>query len=295
MRPSPVLDVLYRCLLRVAALLVPAHQRAEWLREWCSELWHVRRSHLSGSDSSFNGEQEIAAFCFGAFQDAFCIRQHAWRKGRSVAMAKGSAARCLLLLGTVLATSYCVALLAPGVRGEREKDLYQLRHQLVLVRSALASNNSVPSIGAGQFRLWKNRGRHLFDGLAFYQIDQQSVSQVTRSALSIANASPNLFKLLGVPLRFVVPENERQIAGPTLVLSDELWSRDFGSDPSIVGQIVSVGEQEVRVVGVAPAGFHVLPGKIDAWLLEPNDNLFTDSPGFVVAHVSPYEVRELWA
>jgi hypothetical protein len=112
--------------------------------------------------------------------------------------------------------------------------------------------------------------------------------------LTIAQASPNLFKLLGVPLRFATTHSEGKMAGSTLILSDELWKRDFGASQNIVGQTIRVGDREVRISGVAPAGFHALPGKIDAWLLEPNDNLFSDSPGFVVAHVYPFAAHELW-
>jgi hypothetical protein len=289
-----IADLLYLCLLCCASLFVPAPQRAEWFKEWRSELWHVRRGRMTAG-FSLDAEREIAAFCLGAFQDAFCIRQQLGHGARWLALSKGSAARCLLFLGAVLAAGYGISLLSPGVRNERQKELNPLRSELVLVRSALSNDDTKPTIGAGQFLLWKSRGRQLFDGLAFYQVMQQPISQASEPALSIAYASPNLFKLLGVTLRFAQPPGERQVAGASVVLSDELWRRDFGSSSDIVGRTIRVGEQEVRVGGVTPAGFDGLPGKVDAWLLEPTDYLFSDLPGFVVAHVDPYERRELWS
>jgi hypothetical protein len=45
---------------------------------------------------------------------------------------------------------------------------------------------------------------------------------------------------------------------PMVVLSDALWNRDFGADPSIAGRMVQIGQREVRVGGVAPAGFQAI-------------------------------------
>ena len=47
---------LQRTILYAAAWLVPSEQRQEWLAEWKSELWHVRRRN-----------KESLAFCLGHF------------------------------------------------------------------------------------------------------------------------------------------------------------------------------------------------------------------------------------
>ena len=52
-----------RALLRLASLLVPSGDRAEWLAEWCAELCFVPRS-------------KATAFCLGAFRDALWLRRH---------------------------------------------------------------------------------------------------------------------------------------------------------------------------------------------------------------------------
>jgi putative ABC transport system permease protein len=41
------------------------------------------------------------------------------------------------------------------------------------------------------------------------------------------------------------------------VLSDGLWTRVFGRDPSIIGRAVRVNEEAFTVVGIMPASFHV--------------------------------------
>src|SRR5882757_9569744 len=119
-------------LLRLASLLVPGHRRGEWWREWRSELWHVRQACTFQSALSWKGEREIAEFCLGAFQDAFCLRREVGQKKVPLATTKGSAAQCMLCLVAIMATSYCIALLRPGVRAELLSLRYRVPQHLTM-------------------------------------------------------------------------------------------------------------------------------------------------------------------
>jgi putative ABC transport system permease protein len=62
------------------------------------------------------------------------------------------------------------------------------------------------------------------------------------------------------------------------VLSHELWMRQFGGDPSIIGQTMQVNAAPVEIIGVAPPGFRLylpadaaMPKEIDAWSAIPMD------------------------
>jgi hypothetical protein len=77
-------------------------------------------------------------------------------------------------------------------------------------------------------------------------------------------------------------------------LSDKVWRTEFGGNPDIAGQAVTVGLRRAVVAGVATAGSWRLPGKVDAWLLEPDDEMVSDGAGFVVAHLTSSEARNLW-
>jgi len=55
-----------------------------------------------------------------------------------------------------------------------------------------------------------------------------------------------------------------------------------------------VGQRETIVGGVAPADSWRLPGKVDAWLLEPNVEDISDGMGFVVAHLKPSQLHAQW-
>src|SRR5262249_60189573 len=55
--------------------------------------------------------------------------------------------------------------------------------------------------------------------------------------------------------RTFLPEEEVAANAKRVVLSDGLWRRRFGADPSIVGQPVLIDGTQWIVVGVMPASF----------------------------------------
>jgi len=67
--------------------------------------------------------------------------------------------------------------------------------------------------------------------------------------------TPGLFPMLGMkPLlgRLLLPEDATPDAPPRTVLTHQLWSRRFHSDPGIVGKTIEVNLYPVEVVGVLP-------------------------------------------
>ncbi len=71
-----------------------------------------------------------------------------------------------------------------------------------------------------------------------------------------------LFDLLGVKPaigRGFTPADEQAASPPTVILSDGLWRRRFGGDPSIVGRALQLGGRTVEVVGVMPPDFQFPP------------------------------------
>jgi putative ABC transport system permease protein len=51
-----------------------------------------------------------------------------------------------------------------------------------------------------------------------------------------------------------------------VVISDQLWRRRLGADPSSVGKMITINGLEWRVLGVMPAGFAVPNQRIDLWV-----------------------------
>jgi predicted permease len=86
----------------------------------------------------------------------------------------------------------------------------------------------------------------------------------------VVGTSASLFPLLGVQPalgRFFDANDDELDAEPTVVLAHELWEREFGLDPSVLGTSLDIGAGRYTVVGVAPAGFtgaELAP--VDLWL-----------------------------
>ena len=257
-------------LLRGASLLVPGRLRAEWRREWSSELWHVRHSCAAIEGVSWRAEREVTSFCLGAFQDAFCLRRQSSRADRSLTAPQGSASHCMLVLLAMLAASYTMTLLLPGVRAEHFLSRNQADPGLVMIQDA-NNRKAGPTISSRQFRAWAGHRQKYFDGLAFYRITPEAVSTAPhiQTGWEVAGASSNLFALLGLPARQEALADRATGDLPNVILSDDVWKRDFGENPKVAGIIVSVGSRKARIVGVAPAGSWRLPGRVDAWLSSP--------------------------
>jgi hypothetical protein len=286
--PAKILHGLDLAVLRCASLLVPGRQRAEWWREWRAELWHVRQESTPGRGVSWSAERAVAMFCFGAFQDALCLRGVPVRRPMPHAMTMGSASRCLLLLTGLIAASYAVALLLPGVAVARYSSPYRDARNLMLIRDAFSSGDSAPTISGAQYQAWKWRRQKIFDGFAYYRVVRE---RLPGGSQGIAVASANLFELLGLPVRFAIAGRDDL---PRLILSDAMWKREFGGDPDVFGRVVQVGSRAAVVSGVAAVGSWRLPGKVDGWLLLPEAGSSSDGVGFVVGHLTPSAARGGW-
>lgn len=123
-------------------------------------------------------------------------------------------------------------------------------------------------------------------------------------------ASPNIFRLLGVPPmlgRGFVDSDAQKGADNVVVLSHEGWQTLFAGDPEVVGQTLRIGGQPITVIGVLPPGMRfpqiALAPKIafqeaalDAMLFQPlvpgERDLSADMGNFnykVIARLKPGE------
>ena len=282
-----------RGLLRTSSLLVPAAQRPEWLREWRSEFWHVRRECLPCHGFSWDAQREVTAFCFGSIPDALCLRRQLQVSGAPA--LHGSAAQCVLWLATLLAICAVLARLLPGVQTELESARYQVRPGLVLIQNARSSDSSIPTITPAQFRDWRSIRQRSFDSFAFYRTGRDTAYLPATRPIpwTVAHATPNLFALVGLPVQLAAPEANDL---PAILLSHRAWARDFRADPRIAGRVIRLAHTTARVAGVIPEGPWRLPGDPDVWLLEPSAQMAAASsaaPGYLLAHLTPFGQAEM--
>ncbi|HZI17674.1 MAG TPA: ABC transporter permease [Pyrinomonadaceae bacterium] len=103
-------------------------------------------------------------------------------------------------------------------------------------------------------------GARTFEGLAVYRMEQAALGAGDQNeAVWGEMVSGNYFDTLRVRPAlgrgFLPDENEVPGAKPVVVLSHSLWRDRFNSDRSLVGQSVTLNNQQFAVVGVAPEGF----------------------------------------
>src|SRR6266851_4714521 len=81
--------------------------------------------------------------------------------------------------------------------------------------------------------------------------------------------SPDYFRLLratpSAGRAFLAEEDGAPAAHPVVIVSDRLWRRRFGADPSLLGAIIRVNDVPLTVVGIAPPGFSGLSGRAELW------------------------------
>jgi putative ABC transport system permease protein len=105
-----------------------------------------------------------------------------------------------------------------------------------------------------------------------------------------------LLPMLGVQpaLGRFFSDDEARLGGPdAVILSDRLWRRSFGADPSVVGQPVRLDDTPYTIVGVMPPGFYYPDRETELWFpmtLEPSwyvdrDNNFLRVTGRLKAGV----------
>jgi predicted permease len=98
--------------------------------------------------------------------------------------------------------------------------------------------------------------------VARFETDTTMTFRGRTERASAEAVSGNYFADLGLAPsvgRAITPEDDRTPgAHPVVMLAHAFWQRRFASDPSVVGQALSVNGQPMTILGVAPAGFRGL-------------------------------------
>jgi putative ABC transport system permease protein len=136
-----------------------------------------------------------------------------------------------------------------------------------------ASPVSVPN-----YLAWRE-ANHVFADMAAaneYRTVSLTLQQQSEAVRSSA-VSPNYFSVLGVTPQlgrtFAAGED---LAGQdhVVILSHELWERQFGFDPSVIGRTIRLDRENYTVIGVMPANFRLLGYTPQLWtplVLAPAD------------------------
>lgn len=123
----------------------------------------------------------------------------------------------------------------------------------------------------GNFLDWRSRNQ-IFDQLGALFDTQMILTGVGEpQRVESCVVTTNFFQVLGVqPMlgRFFLPESETPGSPFTVIISHDLWQRQFGSDPSIVNKSLMLNAHQVEVIGVMPPGFELqfpITRHVDMW------------------------------
>ena len=152
------------------------------------------------------------------------------------------------------------------------------------------------------------RQNHVFTGiLAYAPFVEVTLGGAQPQKLLGALASCNYFEVLEVPpplgRSFTDSECGEVNRGAVVVLSDNVWRRAFGGDPSLVGQSILLNRIPVVVIGIARPGFQGsesvpsqfwVPVTMQSALLRDGDRLHDDKQSWLglIGRVKPGVTRQ---
>jgi len=139
----------------------------------------------------------------------------------------------------------------------------------IMVLSESAGPGQEFAVALPDYLDWKNENT-VFEELAVTHKESRNLSGIPgREAERISSSyvSNNFFKVIGLSpiLGRTFTEEEGKAGGPlAVVISERLWQRAFGRDPSVLGRAISLHNQSFTIIGVMPAEM-TSPQDSEAW------------------------------
>ncbi len=174
----------------------------------------------------------------------------------------------------------------------------------------LYSGDAGSSSAYQDFLIFRDQGE-VFSGLAAYSLQTFKLGGAEEVEPVFGEVvSGNYFDVLGVKAfsgRTFLPEEDRTPGShPVAVISHGLWRRRFGADPALIGKTITLNNQALTVIGVAPQQYTGMIRGLAAevWVpvmmlpqLEPQNGMsLLDSRGnslfFIVGRLKPEATLE---
>jgi predicted permease len=135
----------------------------------------------------------------------------------------------------------------------------------------LTKGDDHDSVMAANYLDWRGRSQ-VFEEMSAYAGGSVNLTGLAEpERIRAARVSAGLFPLLGVQPavgRVFFSDEDQPGHQRVVVISNHLWKSRFGGDPEIIGQSITLNNQDYAVVGVMPAGF-ALPLNEDSEIWSP--------------------------
>src|SRR6267154_647268 len=147
---------------------------------------------------------------------------------------------------------------------------YPESDRLMVVHLLMERGQSSDDISAQAFLFLRDTARSFDNLAASYPLNAGINMAGTGKAQYIQGlrVSWDFFPTLGINPqegRRFLPEEDSPGGQNCVILSYDLWARNFRKDPATVGRQVRIDDQAYTVIGVMPRGFRSLP-EADLWL-----------------------------
>jgi putative ABC transport system permease protein len=253
-----------RMVVRIAAVVVPADRRQEWLGEWLGELGALSEARARGA----TGLPTPVGFAAGAIPHAMWMRTEGWSvdsvlqdlkySARVLRRSPGFTTVAALTLALGIGANAAIFSLVNGLVLRHPAQVQQPERLVQIARSYEDAprwdNFSWPAL-----QTIRAEGR-VFAGVAGYSSAAFALGRGVETEQVLGQqVTGNYFEVLGVTPhvgRLIQPSDDVEPgAHAVVVLSHALWERRYGADPEIVGDVVQIGAEPYAVIGVAPEGF----------------------------------------
>ncbi len=163
-------------------------------------------------------------------------------------------------------TAVCIVTLGLGIGGATA--IYSLVKRVViepldypeadrLVRLVSQTTEGMWHISRAQWVMYSEQARAI-EELAGYTTGQATLQSAQGpERIGLWHGTASFFRMVGARAaigRLINEPDDEYGATPVAVLSHGYWQRAFGSNPSVVGQTLSINERPVEVVGVMAPG-----------------------------------------
>jgi len=152
-------------------------------------------------------------------------------------------------------------------------------HRLALIYTTRVESGRSPERRRWSYQRFRLLERSLttVTHVGSYGLASVNLSGMARAGGEPATAEPvegevvggSYFAVLGTrPARgrsFSSVEDHSPAVSPVVLLSHDLWTRRYASDPDIIGKTVRVNGTDLTVIGVMPSGFRGLTGRSELW------------------------------
>jgi putative ABC transport system permease protein len=260
-------DVPGLALVRLAARVVPADRRDDWIAEWTGELAHATAIGRRTGAAPLLLHLGLLWRALGALPDALCLRRlHGIAPMHSLDLDLRVAVRTLRRRPGFVAV--VVLTLALGIGATTA--LFSVVNGVLLRPLAFPSADRVVVVeGTGRDGASEKVGQaasypdyldirtaaRSFEALGAMHTQQVAFVDAPGEPSTVLAqfATEDLWGVLGAQVvagRLPRPDESRPGAAPVGVLGRAFWLRRYGGDPGIVGRTISLDGAPVEIVGV---------------------------------------------